>query len=256
MTLVQIDGRDVAERVFAKEAQEVDLSTLTLDELAERANANVRGLEHALARSLDHAVHVGEVLNEVRRRLGGDWVGWTASNAGLSQVTAVRYMRLAHYKERVLGSGLGATEAWMSLRGLPRSGLKSAPDVEEIERVRVLIGAGLTRAEVADVLGCSISTVHRWLHPESADAAQRRSAEKRKRQRAEQRAAALALKEKQKREERDRLARERGGNLGKAYDQVRKLQPIIDAAITEGLSVEARALAVRLEDEIFKALKR
>lgn len=29
----------------------------------------------------------------------------------------------------------------------------------------------------------------------------------------------------------------------------------IDAAVPEGLSVEARALAVRLEDEIFKALK-
>lgn len=111
---------------------------------------------------------------------------------------------------------------------------------------------GLSHSQIGSELEVHPRTVRRWLmSPDQKRREEAAIAAAHRRRRAERK----ALKEQQEREERDRLARERGGNLGKAYDAVRKLQPIIDAAVAEGLSVEARALAVRLEDEIFKALK-
>lgn len=121
MTMVHLPELEMAEVV-----DEVDLSTLTLDELAERANAEHAACGEAIERGLAHALRAGATLNAARLHVrNGQWLQWIRDNTDMSP-----------------------------------------------------------------------------------------------------------------------------------YDAVRKLQPIIDGAVAEGLSVEARAIAVRLEDEIFKALKR
>lgn len=257
MTLVQIDGRDVAERVFAKEAQEVDLSTLTLDELAERANGGHRSVLRALKTTLDIALQVGDLLWEIRARVGDEWKDWADAHIEFSKSTRSNYMRLSHYRDHIPAGEVEVHRAVRSLRGLPYlgdvgSGSFRHPPETVAYAQHLYSDKGWTKKAIARELDVSDSVVAAWVDPAYRE---KRAADLKRWQR-RRREAARALKEKQEREERDRLARERGGNLGKAYDQVRKLQPVIDAAIAEGLTVEARALLVRVEDEIFKALKR
>lgn len=252
MTLVHVDPSDSAQMM----REEVDLSTLTLEELAERANVEHGLAEAALTKAMEHVFRVGEALYAARCRVGRHgWRDWQAEHLDISPAWTSAYMRAAVYRDRVTVAGAKTlTEARAVTTGLPPM-FPSAPvrysDDMKAE-ARRLAEAGYTPKEIAAMLGIAKNTVHCYIDDEY----DRRHRQNQKRSQQRRYAARRALREQQEREERDCLAREKGGNLGKAYDAVRKLQPIIDGAVAEGLSVEARALAVRLEDEIFKALKR
>lgn len=257
MTMVQIDGEEIARRVFGEDrADEVDLSTLTLDELAERANAHHGRVLSSARTTLAEALIVGDAILALRDRLGDDWKAWADANLKFSKGARSYYMRLAHYKHLLPSDALGVKEAQALLAGLPevgssRVGREVYPSA--MKRLACTMRAdNLSLNEVASRLDVAVDTVRLWTDEGYADRRRKARRDGRRRRTIERR----ALQEQQKRDERDRLAREKGGNLGKAYDAVRKLQPIIDGAVAEGLSVEARALTVRLEDEIFKALKR
>lgn len=257
MTLVQtqLNSDELVERVMAKEAQEVDLSTLTLEELVDRAHAEHALVERSLTTALLHAFEVGRTLIAVRERVGwSEWRTWRDANLEFKQAWASVYMRLAYYREHVIAAGAVTIEEGRRVTtGLPPIVSMAPPKYDGMEEeARRLSNAGHAPVDIAEMMGIALSTVHCYIN----DDYRRRAREKSRRAQRRRIAAKRALREQQEREERDRLARERGGNLGKAYDQIRKLQPIIDAAIAEGLTVEARALLVRVEDEIFKALKR
>lgn len=232
---------------------EVDLSTLTLDELAERIGLEHAQVERSVSRALAHAIQVGLLVIEIEsRREVRPRDEWWKEHIPLAMSTVRQYVRLAHNRH-MFQDGMSITQATEAVIGLPS---RRGPGVHvhelRVVEARRLLGEGKPINVVAKETGMGWETVKGLADPEY-----QRKARERARARGRRAAAARkALKEQQQREERDRLARERGGNLGKAYDQVRKLQPVIDAAIAEGLTVEARALLVRVEDEIFKALKR
>lgn len=258
MTIVhvdhQIDSNEIARRVWEKDHAEVDLSTLTLEELAGRANSEHALVEASLSSALVHAMEVGRVLIVIRHRVGhGNWREWREANLGFKQAWASVYMRLAYYQDEIVASGATQIEdARKVITGLPPIISMAPPEYEgrDVE-ARRLAAVGHPPVEIAEMMGIALSTVHCYID----DSYRRRQREYGRRASRRRRAEAKALKEQQAREDRDRIARERGGNLGKAYDQVRKLMPTIDAAVSEGLPVEVRALLVRVEDEIFKALK-
>lgn len=251
MTLVHLPEPEAAEVV-----EEVDLSTLTLDELAKRATTSHGRVGQHLRQAVARGVEVGLALLAAKDRVEwGEWYSWLESNTPISIQMAGVYMRVAYYRDELPNDGVGLTfpEARRMLSHLPDMPMPARGRVHPRRGEAVeMVAEGASYELVASLLGVSQSTVFYWCNPEASKNRQRKASERLKRKRAER----AALREKEKREERDRLAREKGGNLGKAYDAVRKLQPVIDAAIAEGLPVEARALLVRVEDEIFKALKR
>lgn len=265
MTIVhvdhQIDSKEIARRVWEKDHAEVDLSTLTLEQLVDRVRTEHEQVEGHLSGVLRHAIRAGRALLEIRGRMTEhEWKQWLASvDLGVGFVTFHRYLRFAYYESVLAGvdERVTMTDAVRILRGYPpvrtvTPGKPAGHPPEMKETAEFLSEQGMSQSQIAAELEVGHRTVRRWLMtPDQKRREDAAIAAAHRRRRAERK----ALKEQQAREERDRLARERGGNLGKAYDVVRKLQPVIDAAMAEGLSVEARALAVRLEDEIFKALK-
>lgn len=237
------------------ETAEVDLASMTLEQLSDRVHAE-RGLvgQH-LHQAVLHCIELGQALLEVNGRLPlGEWYQWV-SDHDLTRYQAGTCMRLAYRRDYLTDGGRDLTvkSALAQIAGLPsRSYDRRSDEAKALDNeIHRLLDDGLTYQEVSELLGVSTSSIWSRRNPEARERHKRKAREKLRRERA----ARKALAEKEAREERDRLAADRGGHLGKAYDQVRKLMPTLDAAITEGLSVEARALAVRLEDEIFKALK-
>lgn len=230
-----------------------DLASMTLEQLAERANDQFRRLNEELDEAVSHlssgvlyGIEVGKALLEVRKRhTKSTYRQWVVDNFDGSVTTATQYQKWATWEAHILASGerLNVVTIRRFLRGFPALPRANAVTDEDRENLRQMRAEGKTWAEISEEVGVSPNTLRNRMNPE---AAQRRMAR--------WKAAQKALAEKDRQMQRDQLAKERGGNLGKAYDQVRKLMPTLDAAIPEGLPLEARALAVRLEDEIFKAL--
>jgi hypothetical protein len=67
-----------------------------LTELARQINDAHRQCEQALKSGLSHALAAGQLLLEVKSRVGhGGWLGWLKANFGFSERTAQTYMRVA-----------------------------------------------------------------------------------------------------------------------------------------------------------------
>ena len=135
MTIVhvdnQIDSNELARRVWEKDHAEVDLSTLTLEQLADLV-----GIEHDLVtaglnKALAHAIAAGMVLMEIRSRLStSQWKQWREGGLGslplspktgepITHVTICRYVRFAYYRGQLQEMGVtGTGEAQRVLEGL------------------------------------------------------------------------------------------------------------------------------------------
>jgi hypothetical protein len=67
-----------------------------LAELARQINAAHEECEHALRAGMQHARQAGQLLLEVKARVGhGKWLPWLKANVGFSARTAQRYMLVA-----------------------------------------------------------------------------------------------------------------------------------------------------------------
>lgn len=236
----------------------VDLASMTLEQLGERARDGHAAVEAHLGAALARAIATGEVLWEVKKRLGPrEWTPWVTSNLeafGFGMGPICQYMRIAHWKEELPPDpDLTITDAYSSLKGLPRVPNDRDDYTAFVrEEARALRSQGKTYREICEAVGHGYGVVYQWCNPKYMDHVRRRTTEGKRRRAAERK----ALAEKEAREELARLAKEKGGDLGRLHDLFRKrVMPMIDGAVNEGLSIEARALAVRLEDEINKALR-
>lgn len=236
-------------------SEELELASDVLGDLARRISTEHQDVERSISNAVAHAIQAGLLLLEVREIVGQqEWPKWIERNLPLSTYMAKTYVRLAVYRDQIEPCHLSPSAAVRSIAGLPEiehGGQWARRPDEEKEEARRLYAQGETKKSIAAMFGVAETTAASWVDPDVANRRRDRKRQAHKRARAIRK----ALEEQRKREERERLAHQRGGNLGKAYDLVRKLHPIVDAAISEGLTLEARALAVRLEDEIFKALK-
>lgn len=245
---------------------DVDLSALSLDELAARANSEHALVESCVDAAIDawtngvfHAIYAGEALLAAKRlhEGKGDWRVWVEDNFDANYRTAARYMRIAFYRDRLSPGQVSVKSAQKSLEGLPplpgfTTHLQSASE-KSTEAVR-LREAGFTQAEVAEALDVSSTTVWRLTVP-GADAKNREAA---RRRRAKNAKARKALAEKEKAD----AIRKAGGNISTAYGYVRKAAAELDAALGNATSPEVRtALRAALagvhkaEDEIGKAAR-
>lgn len=244
---------------------EVDLTSMTLEQLAKRINDEYQQVEAAaeravsnLSEGLEHAIRCGRYLVAVQDQLPyGEWMAWLEANVVVNDYTARLYADYARGEGKLRAAGVPLTThtAEPYLRGL-KPNRRSTPHIsDEVQaEIKRLHECKVPQMTIARMLGLSRRTVWFYVDPEAAARMKTKDRETNRKRRE----ARAALRREEQREERDRLAAERGGNLGKVSDIVRlKLMPAIDAAVSEGtLPIEARAVALRLEDEIFKALKR
>lgn len=235
-----------------------DLSKLSLDELAALAISEHEACEAAMGEAVRHAIAVGEVLHHVaeREKQSGNYINWVRDNMPFGVRTAAEYRRFFIYRDRLVGvPSLGRGR--VVLAGLPPIAKSGIPQVdEETKRAALeMLADGMTQADVAAVVGVSAKTVRCWINPEKAREIHRRDQRRRA-------AAARALREQEKRKERDRLAKDAGGEAAKAYSAIRKTLAAIDAALTvcddrterEHLTSALRA-GHKTEDAIVEALK-
>jgi len=239
---------------------DVDLSVMSLDELAARANAEHLAVERHLSDALIHALRAGQALLEAKSRhaAAGDWRTWCESNMSVSYRACARYIRLAFYADDVKKAPVGgvksAERAIAHLPAVPNITTHIAPVVDLESDAKRLRGEGFSVAEVAEILEISTGSVWRLTVPGAVEKS-RISARRRSQQRT---AARRALAEKQKAE----AIRKAGGNIATAYSYVRKAAAELDAALGDATSPEVRqslraALAGvhKAEDEIGKAVR-
>lgn len=237
-----------------------DLTSLSLDELAGRANAEHEKVGQSLTDALIHALAAGEVLLVAREQVGPrGWVKWCAENVEIADSTIGTYMRIAFYRDE-LGGAAGVVEAREALVGFPAVNAQGNGGHDEVvrQKARDLVGEGMTINAVSDLFGVAHTTVHSWVDPawgkrqrKLTDAATRRA-----------RLARKALAEKQARDERDALAKSSGGASSKAYALVRKALLELDRAHGEAKTPGERealrsavALTHKAEDQLVRAMK-
>lgn len=249
----------------AELVDDVDLSALSLDELAARANA-----EHALVEAeaeaarerisagLLHAIKSGAALLEVKERLGsGEFDPWLESNWAGSKTMAKCYCRWAYYKEEILSAPMDVSTSnvgaiVVGLPPIPTNGYR-VPQ-EKIDQMKQLRAEGMPYRAIAEIVGVGAQSVSYHIEP---GAKAKRIAEN-KRWKRRQAAARKALDQ----QEREREIRKAGGNISAAYSYVRKAAAELDAALGDAASPEVRqALRAALagvhkaEDEIGKAVR-
>lgn len=242
---------------------DVDVRTPTLEHLKRTAQREHELATEAANSALEHAILAGEALDAAREMLpSGEWEDWVVSNTSISPQTARRYIRIAIYKSHLPTSEpLSPTRAWAHLRGLPATADRnraSRADPEVLDEVDRLAKTEASVGEIAQAVGLSWDTVKERIDPEY----RRRRKRDQRRQQKRRRAAATALREKEERQERDRLAKQVGGEQFKAYGKLRESITFLDRAIDGCPNPEQRAAlrealshAHRAEDEITKANK-
>jgi hypothetical protein len=259
VTLVTVDHpTDIA-------ADRLDLSSMSLDELAAHANAESRAacliIEGAIRSSMAHAISAGEALLVAKERhpKNGQWKSWVVENFELGYASAANYMRVAFYREQ-LDHVLTVREALVLLRGLPQLPHSTLPGrfegrgaAFEAEAKR-LLKEGMPLREVARLLNVSTDTVRTHTDP-SYRAAKRETRRRNERLRTAER---KALAEKEKAD----AIRKAGGNISSAYGFVRKALVELDAALGDATDAEVRAAlrsamagCHKAEDEIGKAVR-
>jgi len=212
-------------------ARESDLTSLSLDELADVANREHQCVADAASELIRHTIAAGHALRLARQLVPpGEWLKWAAANLDVSLNMAHVYMRVSYFEDIVLASG--ATSLREAIRVLRKFGhtldvgATSRYDEAIRHRAKDLAKKGLTQRQIGLELGVSQSMVGRWLNPRNA-----------KRYRETQRSAVAALR----REQQSQAAKRRGGNLAEAYSLARKLAEALDAASREETDPEARS---------------
>lgn len=240
-------------------AQDVDLESMSTEELTAIANAEHALVCEHLSMGIVHGIKAGEALWVIKNRRGATgWDAWVVENTDFGRAAAKNYCRWAYYKDVLLSADerLTAKNAGAYLKGLPQvPGARGPRDQETVEEVKRLREEGKSQREIADLLGVSKSMVDYHTNPHSKEKrkAYQRALHKR------QRDAARALAAKEKAD----AIRKAGGNIATAYSYVRKAAAELDAALGEATSPEVRtALRAALagvhkaEDEIGNAVRR
>jgi hypothetical protein len=200
---------------------EVDLSGLTLDDLAETVRQEHRETERAVSQVVLHAIRCGQALLAARPQIEyGEWRDWL-EGVDISQAAASKYMRIAYYKDSLPRDVRTIADAWESVVGRPavkRSGRPPTPPamIEDAQKMRA---DGLTYDAIAERVGAHTMSVYYWLNPDKYAESTRRNEERRR----------------QREQERKALRRE---------EQAKAVKKFGDKKIDEGYSLIRRALNV------------
>lgn len=252
MSLAEVERGELVE-------PEVDLSTLTLDELGAVANAehaavgsSIDEAAHHMAMSLLHAIRAGQALTLAREMVEeGRWTEWLTNNVDISQSLAMRYVRYAHYEQvlREANVPLNADTALRYLKGLApvRVATPRRTDPAVIAEAQRLRAGGLSFKAIGELLGLNASTIQSNL---TASEESRRRRAKNSRRHA---AARRALAEQERRAERDRLAKTGTENQQEIYRLIRRAAKLAD--IEGGLADVVRPL-MKAEEQILAAIDR
>lgn len=223
--------------------QEIAVREVVLDlhELADAANKEHRQTEQSLRDCVSHAIRCGEFLEIAHGQVPrGDWLKWLEKNFEGSVVLASVYRRFAAGKDILEAAQPdGIVSARELLAGVFRMPVKSefsrfAPEMEAMR------STGASLPQIAEVYGCSPTTVSCLINPEY-----RRRVQKRLKARGLERAAA------------DRaLRRERAAvsvartkdDLGEAYSLLRKVAPLLDRSRIQHRGQTGKSLEVALAD--------
>jgi transposase-like protein len=243
---------------YAKADQLVvsDGDNAILAALAAGINAEHEQVWRAGRVALEHAVRAGELLLKAQEIVGsGYWTKWMAANVRVHPTTAYRYIRLGRYSAEVLASDAeGVEEALRSIAGHPWKDRKRIDEATKEQMVVLATEHGATITEIAEMFGCSESTVWYWVSPKS------RAAHVRQQQ---QRADRLARASDELRSKRTaRLARAAGGDAAEAYSLMRRCAQKLDYAAADEHAREAKAaleaalaLLHKAEDELGRAIR-
>lgn len=211
----------------------------SLDQLLSQANNEHHRVEEALGGALESAIKSGEALNEIRDRFyNRGWEAWVRENFEGTPIVASYYMRIAEYRDLV-GELPNITQAMKRLQGMPAlrpPGYRGYS--EEIrEEARTLAGKGISRNEIARILGVSSSTVTNWLDPEALKR-HRKKVREQSRQRREE---ARRKKEEATRRAIEREAKRAGGALAEVYSMAHKIEAPLALAAREATDPEVKA---------------
>jgi predicted transcriptional regulator len=200
----------------------------TLEQLAATANR-----EHALALEagtamMGHIIAAGEALIAARRQVPhGQWLSWLVENIDQAPCTVTQHMRLARKKDVVIDSQATTVKgALRLLRGEPQT---RVDDPDERAAVLEMREAGHTYDQIAETLGTPRRRVQRWCNPATYQREQQRS-----------KRLTLVAQRAERRAERDRQARQAGGDVEKAYTHIRRALQHCDRATSQVQDREAR----------------
>ena len=236
----------------------VDLTTMTLDDLAAFARAEDGLSASAVTLAVAHAVRAGAALLAAREQVPrGKWTAWLI-DSGIGIGHAYTYMRLAMYRDEI-PPGASLSQARDGLRTLP--GIFHRPDDDKRavpaslrEEAKAMVDGGMGVLAVAEALGIDRHTVAAIIDPEKA----RRRRESGREQQRRRRAALKLLAKK----EQDRQVKQVGGSAAEGYALLRRAEIEIDRAVGSSLDVEEKAAlrralswAHKAKDEIVAALK-
>lgn len=199
-----------------------------LDALAKRVNAEHGLAVDAATASVVHAIRAGEALIEARSRVvPGGWHKWMAENVAASEKVCKQYMRIARHKDAVEGfDSITAAASFITatITGPAREARNQEGEARRAH-ARELRESGMSFKEIADLYGVAERTARWWLAP----VAKRKEVNRRNARYYQE--AMRALKAKR----RESLVRSKGGDVAKAYSQVRLLaQTLAAAAASEG----------------------
>ena len=210
----------------------------SLDALASTANHEHELCESAEATALQHALRAGDALNAAHAEVGKrGWRTWVAEFFSGSDTTANRYMRLAHYRDRIPAGVVtlaGAEAALLGESPIRSAGRHAEVSDEAREAVRHLAAKGLPKREIARRLGVSEYVVRYWLDPDGARAAKNATRERLRRAR-------QALRQQEREKEIRRAVRAAGAALAEAYSMSARMSGVLTQAEQEATSEEARA---------------
>lgn len=232
----------------------VNLEAMTLDELGEYTTREANLAEAHAAKAIEHAIACGEALLLAKSQCRhGEFQAWREEHFPMSKPTAIKWMRIAYYKDRIVGVE-NVKSAERLLVGLPRPAVDMIP-ATWVANARQMRDAGASWAEIAEGVGLHKSTVRRAIDPtwKQVEAEKRR----RERDRLERLAASAA-----RRKEIARLAAQRDDATSKLYSLIRQALPLAEAARDAAATPEQRdrfdAVARaqrRSEDQIGAALR-
>ncbi len=218
------------------------LADRSLADLARQIRDTLAQLRDLAADGVTKAIAVGELLFVAREALSehSSFESWINAETGLTYPTANRYMRIAHYKDKLPttpkdwdtigkpGATTGINAAQTHLMGLPSIprlndsvGNRIVSEADK-DTAQLLRAEGLSYQQIGDRLERNSGTIYFWLNPKAAKS-NRDSGRKR------QQLARMGLK----RNTRDAAAKLRGGEVARAYTSIRKCAVDLDAAIVD-----------------------
>lgn len=221
---------------------------VAIEMLTEQANDAHVLVVSAEASALQHAMEAGDLLMQIREYHypRQTWNAWLRDEFTGSKTAAIRYIRLARFRDEVEASD--CTTIHGAIDHLTSKGLKSgngkfsytAASEEVMQEACALVEDGVTITEAARSLGFPRLTVREWVEPDYR--LKRAEWERNNRERKKAKKQAEAAKKAAERDAR-RLAelRRKKGLISEAYSLGRKIGQCLQQAHDEAETPEIRA---------------